>query len=578
MGCADFNEEYEDFSFQTFDDMQPLETMSLFEPSSPNSFAILDSQPFEYLQPSSPSPQQDFSTLGEMDLSLSLSSCSTPQSCPEISIPSEPSNLPTLSISQPDVPYNPVEFKYAGLLQEAPKVNENPPKNDVEDTSDCSIAPSPTSTGQKFKYSKFLLDALNVDFEEMFASPDFLSNGSFEGDVYSFYLLNSGLKRQKWAKIFDATMKEWRLFGNNGYTMVLLARYSILRVIEVSECTVVSDDLNCGSLPGRMRKILKEYCDHEVVALSSEKVFQTLLWFFGKYKDVATKDELEAIKLKCSAEPSDMKVSVANNHKSAPSARPQVSIGTKNNISNRSLNLKNNSHATVQEGSGNGNNFNISVSRANNKFVINFGENFEASNFQTLEYSAKTVVIPTKASTISSSSTHPSYPPTLKDSEHQDYSMSSAKPNVNAVYTGNSNTTVQESMNQDANRSYDSYNESSDQQPYYPNLFCPPANAPYLNHYYNHQDYYNVPHSFIPLPQMQATSNNNAMVQNYQVPTFSSGSNSTPSEYFANTPANSHNYSLSADYYFPIKLYPSSPQEQQVMEGQPPQKKRRTQS
>ena len=165
----------------------------------------------------------------------------------------------------------------------------------------------------KFKYGTLLKEALKVNLEEKLRKITSQDSRSFEYDIYSYYISNNGGIR-KWSSIFDKTMNKWGLFGEHEYRAELLASNGLLRVIFASNFKLKCKAL---SLDSRIKKILRVTCQHKTT-LKRDKIYQTLLWFFGRYKLVASKKELAAIKANCPAEHNPRKLPLNHNSSSIP--------------------------------------------------------------------------------------------------------------------------------------------------------------------------------------------------------------------------------------------------------------------
>lgn len=151
--------------------------------------------------------------------------------------------------------------------------------------------------------------AFIVNLEERWFNPSSIKfssqlKGSFEEDIYNS-LPTKGKKR--WATAFNKTLEKWQLFGFHGYTTDPLIIYGLHRIIEASGFRLHSD-LH-GKIPESryssdacMRDILKGIGIDFLRDDTRDRLYQSLLWFFGQYKSEATQAELDALKVRCAAE------------------------------------------------------------------------------------------------------------------------------------------------------------------------------------------------------------------------------------------------------------------------------------
>lgn len=209
-----------------------------------------------------------------------------------------------------------------------------------------------------FKYVQLLEEALKVNLDEKVSLPSLDSNScpDFEMDIYAEHK-NSVRKKRTWAFTFENCLKKWDLFGVHKYKAESLSFRSILRVLsasgyQLSLDLIANHPYSGTNMLNRLNRIIIEVCNNssKTSKLSSQKVYQTLLWFYGTYKDVANEDELRDIKVECSAE-KPLKQPTKKIKLRKPTKRRWVSNKdaktkvTKENFSNTNVSVNSNSSA-----------------------------------------------------------------------------------------------------------------------------------------------------------------------------------------------------------------------------------------
>ena len=153
---------------------------------------------------------------------------------------------------------------------------------------------------QDFKFAPLVRRALRKNLEAKFTSPNYNPNSSrdFVQDIFRSF---QEIQQFDWAYIFSRTMSKWKLFGNNRYGPEWLAYFSFFRVIEASGFRQLSRySAQFSSNDSQMEKLirmLKDISKDKNLLLEPAKVYQTLLYFYGKYKSKASSDLLGTIKL-----------------------------------------------------------------------------------------------------------------------------------------------------------------------------------------------------------------------------------------------------------------------------------------
>ena len=166
-----------------------------------------------------------------------------------------------------------------------------------------------------FKHVHLLEKAIEVNLEEIIGSPSFDSNScpEFQKVIYNAYKNHAG-KKGEWGSTFKKSLEDWKLFGVHKHQAVALSLIGLLRVFKASKYKLSTS--HTSSLPhsgtgmkNRLNNIFNEVCKKsenqtstKTFKLSTNKIYQTLLWFYGTYKDDADEDELRAIKLECPME------------------------------------------------------------------------------------------------------------------------------------------------------------------------------------------------------------------------------------------------------------------------------------
>ena len=226
-----------------------------------------------------------------------------------------------------------------------------------------------------FKYCEILQEALEVDLPEKFSK--FRRNVySKSHETFEYDIFTAGTR--KWSTIFERTLNKWRLFGEHEYEVESLASIGLLRVVKASNFQLRSKALGFGQFEEIMI-ILREICFHDIVLNNRDEIYQTLLWFFGRYKTVASKEELAAIRLICPAELpfKGTKCFIGNSADSSPTTPHTV---PKQNARKRPLNRKSSDNTTISDKSSDENTSNATASIA--AIATNVEPNYEASFYQ----------------------------------------------------------------------------------------------------------------------------------------------------------------------------------------------------
>ena len=163
-----------------------------------------------------------------------------------------------------------------------------------------------TTGKQKFAVVEDFLDALDVNLEDRYSSKtlDIKKLYPFEEEIYKSYLLEHG--SYKWALIFKRTIDKWNMFGSDSENVMPFAFISLIRVLESSGFDV--DEKHTQNIPNdhasmnhRLKSIFKQISKKEC-NLKPHRTYQTLLWFFGKFKWYGSPEEIKAAKEKCTVE------------------------------------------------------------------------------------------------------------------------------------------------------------------------------------------------------------------------------------------------------------------------------------
>ena len=165
------------------------------------------------------------------------------------------------------------------------------------------IPTSPNSTMapdlKEFKYAPLVRRALKNNMAVDFSCPNFRPSLSpdFIQDIFHVY---KDYEPVNWAFIFSITMAEWSLFGDHPHGPESLAYYSFLRILKASGCQQLSSYIaqfsSSDSHMERLIRMLKDIGKGEHLVLDPAMAYQSLLYFYGKYKSRASSDILDAIK------------------------------------------------------------------------------------------------------------------------------------------------------------------------------------------------------------------------------------------------------------------------------------------
>ena len=158
----------------------------------------------------------------------------------------------------------------------------------------------------KFDVVKCLEEAIDVDLDKKFTSNSFdpQNLSDFESDIYYFYEKMNVVKKSIWATIFKRTLQRWDLFG----TLVRLeelAFYGLARICEAKHFSLDPKEIpkisNSTTAIARTNKIFKQISG-DALNLEVDKVYQTLLGFYGRFRYNCSHQELRDVKKESTVE------------------------------------------------------------------------------------------------------------------------------------------------------------------------------------------------------------------------------------------------------------------------------------